>query len=49
MVVDDLQVEEGREPLCLARWERRQVAIQEDQAEVLVFNDYILSTTTRGL
>jgi len=36
------------EPLCLAV-DRRLVAIQEDQAGVLVFNDYILSTTTRGL
>ncbi len=28
---------------------RRLVAIQEDQAGVLVFDSYILSTTERGL
>ncbi len=36
----------GVEPLCLAR-DRRWVAIQEDQAGVLVFDDYILNTTMK--
>ena len=36
------------EPLCLVG-DGRRVAIQEDQAGVLVFHGYILSTTQRGL
>ncbi len=44
-----MRMEKGIEPLDLASEENRQVTIQEDQDGVLVFNDYILNTTRRGL
>ena len=48
LVVEIQDEEKQMQPLCLAG-SRRRVVVQEDQAEVLVFNDYILSITVRGL
>ncbi len=41
-----IRVEKGEEPLDLARWKRRLVAIQEDQAGDLVFKRLQLKYTS---